>query len=78
MTSNTTAIVGSRSRASAVHPVIRTRTAVAAALMFGAVLLGAALGLGLGTTALALYALALPVPMCLIWLSADVMRADER
>lgn len=78
MTTNSPAILVSRAPASAVHPVVRTRTAVTAALTAGALAVGAGFGLAFGTIGLALYAFALPVPLCLAWLSADTTRADER
>ncbi|MBN9163909.1 MAG: hypothetical protein J0I07_23275 [Myxococcales bacterium] len=51
---------------------------MAAALSAVAVAVGVVIGLAMGGTAFALYAFALPVPLCLVWLSADVLRADER
>lgn len=39
--------------------------------------IGIALGVLLGPLAVLLYGLTMPVPMVLLWLSADVRRADE-
>lgn len=43
-----------------------------------ALAIGVALGLAFGLTGIVLFVLPLPVPLALLWLSADVLRADER
>ncbi len=58
--------------------VVRTRMTVAGVLTLAAIAIGALIGITLGGLGLALYVIALPVPLCLLWLAADAVRADER
>ena len=59
------------------NAVARRRASMAALLTATAVGLGVSLALSFGVTGLVLFALPLPVPLALLWLSADVVRADE-
>jgi uncharacterized membrane protein len=82
MTKTTTLKLGSQSiqqeNRTSTHPVVRGRMGMAAALTALAVAIGVVFGVVWGTLGVALFALTLPVPLTLLWLSADVVRADER
>jgi hypothetical protein len=56
----------------------RARAGQAALLTALSISMSIGLGLSLGTTAFVLSAIALPLPLAVLWLSADVLRADER
>lgn len=56
----------------------RNRNGLAAALTLFAVAFGVVLVLAFGIAALPFYAISVAVPLVLLWLSADVYRADER
>jgi hypothetical protein len=60
------------------NSIVRSRIAAAAALTVATVAIGVALGLALGPVAILMFVLPLPVPLILLWLSTDVLRADER
>jgi hypothetical protein len=55
-----------------------SRSGLAAALTLFAVAFGVALAVSFGTGIIPLYLISLPVPLTLLWLSADVVRSDER
>ncbi len=74
-------VAGGSSPAAATPPtdaIVRGRRGMTVALTAATVAIGIALGLAFGTTGVLLFALPLPVPLALLWLSADVVRADER
>ena len=59
------------------HSIVRARLAAAGVLTGAALAMGALLGIAFGPVAIGMYALTLPVALCLLWASADVLRADE-
>jgi hypothetical protein len=71
--------LGSHSLRTAVttSPIVRARIGLSTVLTVAAVAIAALLAATLGPVALLLAALPLPVPLALLWLSADVVRADE-
>lgn len=58
--------------------IVRGRVRIAVALTGLTLAIALALGIAFGATGIVLFALPLPVPLTLLWLSADVLRADER
>lgn len=58
-------------------PMQRARRAQAAVLTAIAVAIVAAIGATLGTVALVFAIFCLPVPLAVLWLASDVLRADE-
>ena len=58
--------------------VVRTRMTVAGVLTLAVIAIGVLIGITLGRLGLSLYVIALPVPLCVLWLAADAVRADER
>ncbi|MDF2693904.1 MAG: hypothetical protein K0S65_2287 [Labilithrix sp.] len=59
-------------------PIVRARIGIAVVLTAIVALVGLALAVTLGKVAFLVYALTMPVPLALLWLSSDVLRADER
>jgi hypothetical protein len=57
--------------------IVRQRIAMAAVLTAFVLIFGTALGIALGPTAILLYVTAVPVPLFLLWVSTDALRADE-
>ena len=64
-------------RSRRVSAVVRSRMTVAGALTLAVIALAFVVGFTFGRLGLALYVLSLPVPLCLLWLAADTVRADE-
>lgn len=82
MTTSTSGVSFERSSAVSAsagkHPIVRARIGIAVVLTAIVALVGLALALTLGKVGFLLYALTMPVPLALLWLSSDVLRADER
>jgi len=80
MSKTVSLVVDSRAFAdstSTTDAIVRRRIGLAALLTGVTIGIGACLGIALGPTAVLLFALPLPVPLALLWLSSDVLRADE-
>ncbi len=60
-----------------VRSVVRERIQLSAALTAVAVGIAVGIAWAFGIVGLALFLLTMPVPLALVWLSADVVRADE-
>ena len=58
--------------------MVKRRKAQASIMTVVAIAVVAAIGAMFGTIAFIMAVLPLPVPLLLLWLSADVFRADER
>ena len=61
-----------------VHPVVRRRRMVAAALTLVLVALGVVLVVALGPETLAVYLPPMPLALVLLWVSTGALRFDER
>jgi hypothetical protein len=68
----------SSTQASPSGAMVRHRVAVAAAMTAVAVAIALGVGVAFGPTFLLLSGFTLPAPLMLLWLSADVLRADEK
>jgi hypothetical protein len=59
------------------HPIVAGRKASSLVLTVVAIAIGIAITAAFGQVALAIYSFSLLVPLYLLWMSADVLRADE-